>query len=294
MEERLIQIIKAALYYKASDIHFSLFHQESKVIIEMRINKQMYTIKSKKEDIKLFRYLMYKANLDLSDSFLPQSGRFEMDIDNKNISLRFSTVNSYYLTSGVLRILDNHPLLHIADLSYDHKTITYLQNITNHANGLFVFSGATGSGKTTTLYTILNEVKKKKIFTLEDPIEVFNENYVQIQINPSRKLSYQDGIKQLMRHDPDIVMIGEIRDEEAAINTVRCALTGHLVLTSIHASSCIQTINRLLELGVKTYDLKEVLKGISNQRLININNKIYGKYEIIQEEEIKKYLQEIK
>lgn len=135
-----------------------------------------------------------------------------------------------------------------------------------------MFSGPTGSGKTTTLYTLLNAVQNKKIFTLEDPVEVVNEKYVQIQINEKQHMSYADGIKQLMRHDPDIIMIGEIRDETAAKMAVRCALTGHLVVSTIHSFSCVSTILRMLDLGVEKYQLKDVLKGISSQRLFEKTN----------------------
>ena len=159
-----------------------------------------------------------------------------------------------------------------------------------HRNGLYVLSGPTGSGKTTTLYTILNEVSGKKIFTLEDPIEVLSEKYVQLAVNDRRHLSYADGIRQLMRHDPDIVMIGEIRDSIAAEMAVRCALTGHLVLTSIHSGSCVSAINRLIDLGVSEPQLSDILCGISNQRLYDTadNGKI-GVYEIMDRKEVEYY-----
>ena len=163
----------------------------------------------------------------------------------------------------------------------------WLRNITKHTSGLFVFSGPTGSGKTTTLYTILNETKGKKIFTLEDPVEVYHENYVQIQINDHQHLSYDEGIKQLMRHDPDIIMIGEIRDSQAALMAVRSALTGHLVVTRLHSQNCMSAIDRLLDLGVDMYQLKDVLIGISNQRLFNLGDgKRSGVYEYMNRKEV--------
>ncbi len=150
-----------------------------------------------------------------------------------------------------------------------------------------MFSGPTGSGKTTTLYTILNETKGKKIFTLEDPVEVYHENYVQIQINDHQHLSYDEGIKQLMRHDPDIIMIGEIRDSQAALMAVRSALTGHLVVTSLHSQNCMSAIDRLLDLGVNMYQLKDVLIGVSNQRLFNLGaGKRCGVYEYMNRKEV--------
>ena len=281
MEERLIECLKIAMEFHVTDIHFHLkTYPKESLSIEMKIEQDVKQMIPKEDDIRLFRYLMYKANLDLSDIHHPQTGRFEMEIDGQPVSLRFALVSSYHNTSGVLRILNQHSPLHIEDLTVDYDTSIWLRNITKHTSGLFIFSGPTGSGKTTTLYTILNETKGKKIFTLEDPVEVYHENYVQIQINDHQHLSYDEGIKQLMRHDPDIIMIGEIRDSQAALMAVRSALTGHLVVTSLHSQNCMSAIDRLLDLGVDMYQLKDVLIGISNQRLFNLGDgKRSGVYE---------------
>ena len=287
MEERLIECLKIAMEYHVTDIHFHLkTYPKESLSIEMKIEQDVRQMVPKEDDIRLFRYLMYKANLDLSDIHHPQTGRFEMEIDGQPVSLRFALVSSYHNTSGVLRILNQHSPLHIEDLTIDYDTSIWLRNITKHTSGLFIFSGPTGSGKTTTLYTILNETKGKKIFTLEDPVEVYHENYVQIQINDHQHLSYDEGIKQLMRHDPDIIMIGEIRDSQAALMAVRSALTGHLVVTSLHSQNCMSAIDRLLDLGVDMYQLKDVLIGISNQRLFNLGDgKRSGVYEYMNRKE---------
>ena len=181
MEERLIECLKIAMEFHVTDIHFHLkTYPKESLSIEMKIEQDVKQMVPKEDDIRLFRYLMYKANLDLSDIHHPQTGRFEMEIDGQPVSLRFALVSSYHNTSGVLRILNQHSPLHIEDLTVDYDTSIWLRNITKHTSGLFIFSGPTGSGKTTTLYTILNETKGKKIFTLEDPVEVYHENYVQI------------------------------------------------------------------------------------------------------------------
>ncbi len=288
MENRLCEILKVALAYKVSDIHFDMY--EHAMRIEMRVGTKMRQLIPKEMDERLFRYLMYRANLDVSDNFRPQSGAFSFSCDGKELSLRFSVVSSYHMRTGVLRILNNHSSITIAALSKDNSALSYLSTITSKENGLYLFSGPTGSGKTTTLYTILNEAKGKKIFTLEDPIEVFNEKYVQIQINEKQNMSYADGIRQLMRHDPDIIMIGEIRDEEVAKMCVRCALTGHLVLSTLHSFSCVSTILRMLELGVEKYQLMDVLKGVSCQRLFTLENgEKMGIYEILHAEQLHDY-----
>ena len=132
--------------------------------------------------------------------------------------------------------------------------------------------GPTGSGKTTTLYAMLNELSPAKIFTLEDPIEIYSDRFIQIQINERQHLGYDEGISQLLRHDPDVIMIGEIREPVAAAMALRCALTGHLVLTSIHASSAQSAITRMIELGVSETQLMEMLAGVSCQRLVSLKN----------------------
>ncbi len=291
MRERLQEILKIAIEYQVSDIHFDISKQ-SNISIEMRIKGEMKQLIPKEDDMKLFRYLMYRANLDVSDITRPQSGSFKERVGRKDLSLRFSFVSSYYMKSGVLRILNTSKTLLISSLSHEQDTLEYLTNITSKPNGLYLFAGPTGSGKTTTVYTLLNEAKGKKIFSLEDPVEVVNEKYVQIQINEKQHMSYADGIKQLMRHDPDIVMIGEIRDESVAKMAVRCALTGHLVISTIHSFSCIGTILRMEDLGVERYQLKDVLRGVSAQRLFEDNggNK-FGIYEFMNEELLSEYFE---
>ena len=293
MEYRLLELLRIALKYQVSDIHFDYDNKLNKIIsIEMRVNDEIKRIKENDEDTNLFRYLIYLSNLDISNMMNPQTGSFEIDVDNKHLSLRFAVISTINNTNGVLRILSNTLNLRIEDLTVDENDISWLKNIINHKYGLIVVSGPTGSGKTTTLYTLLNSINNKKIFTLEDPIEVLNDNFIQIQINEKMNISYASGIKQLMRHDPDIVMVGEIRDEEAANMAVRCALTGHLVVTSIHSSSCVSAINRLLDLGVNKMHLQDILIGITSQNLfMNEEGKYLTVYEIFERKDIDYYFE---
>lgn len=291
MENRLIETIQLALHYGATDLHFSLVDEQ--VTLEMRVKGKLVRFKPMVDDLAFFRYIQYRANLDLGNSLVPQTGRFDVDIQGTKLALRFAVVHSLQITSGVLRILNAASRLSLSELSKSNEIVTYFKNIGVHRNGLFIFSGPTGSGKTTTLYTIMNQIENKKIYTLEDPIEVYSQNYIQLQINERQQLGYDEGIKQLLRHAPDVIMIGEIRDSEAAKMAMRCALTGHLVLTTIHAGSSSLAIERMIELGVSKHQLKDVLKGVVNQRLYTaMNNK--GKhcyYEIMRRKEIVKYLE---
>lgn len=291
MHDRLNAILQIALACNVTDIHFSLYDGgEEQVVIEMRVNGEVRRIRSRPGDDRLFRYIMYRANLDLANVFEPQTGSFAETVEGQRLSLRFALVTSYRMKSGVLRILNNHSALRIEELSEDADTVHWLQHLTDSRSGMYVFSGPTGSGKTTTLYTILSQTEGKKIYSLEDPIEVVQENFVQLQIN-EKQLTYADGIKQLMRQDPDIIFIGEIRDSLAAEMAVRSALTGHLVVTSIHSADCTGAITRMLELGVKEYQLRDVLCGIANQRLFTREDgSRTGVYEIMTRKEILQYM----
>lgn len=288
MQERLHEILQIALQYDVTDIHFDVKDEQTK--IEMRVKGVMKQLKGHIDDIRLFRYLMYRSNLDISDACLPQTGAFEETVGQVHLSLRFAIVTSYHKKSAVLRILNQKHHIQVSSLTKDLEVLHYLRHISYQTSGLYIFSGPTGSGKTTTLYTLLNEISGKKIFTLEDPIEVVQDNYVQLQINEKQNMSYEEGIRQLMRHDPDIIMIGEIRDSVVAKMAVRCALTGHLVVTTLHAFSCVSAILRMLDLGVEKYQLQDVLKGISSQRLFTLEdgNKI-GIYECMEQTQVRHY-----
>ncbi len=285
MKERLLEILRIACAYNVSDIHFSL-HEDESLTIEMRVNGKIRVLKSSDADERLFRYLMYRADLDVSSIYLPQTGSFEEMVDGRRLSLRFAAVSAWHSVSGVLRILNAQSGIRAEDLCYDRETIEWMREKMARRSGLLIFSGPTGSGKTTALYTLLDEVSQRKIFTLEDPVEVIHENYVQIQVS-EKQLTYADGIKQLMRHDPDIIMIGEIRDSTAAQMAVRSALTGHLVVTSLHSFSCVGAIERMIDLGVAKSMMAEVLCGVCNQRLFTGGPKgRTGIYEIMDERDI--------
>lgn len=291
MEERLIAILRLALKYEATDIHFLLKYNEVEIL--MRIDGIMRKVKSKPDDYRLIRYLQYLANLDVGNLNKPQTGQFEMQVDDSLLSLRFAVVNSFNMTNGVLRILNSNLKVTADNLSSDKAQNDYFKSLLEEENGLVLFAGPTGSGKTTTLYSLLKSVKNKVICTIEDPIEVYHEGFVQIQVNEKQHTDYEEGIKELMRHDPDIIMIGEIRDDKAAKMSLRAANTGHLVLSTIHASSASAIISRMVDLGVNESHLYEMLLALIYQRMI-IDKKGRKRvvYEIMDKDEItyfKKY-----
>ena len=286
MEERLLALLRLALKYNATDIHFMMRYQE--VDIDMRIDGILRKVKGKFEDYKLIRYLQYLANLDSGNILTPQTGQFEMEVDGDLLSLRFAVINKVNYSNGVLRILNSKIRVSADSLSSIADQNRYFKSLLNKDCGLILFSGPTGSGKTTTLYSLLKDVRYKKIYSIEDPIEVYHDNIIQLSVNEAMDFDYAKGIKQILRHDPDIIMIGEIRDEKAAKMAVVAANTGHLVLSTIHTSRASGCISRLSELGVNEEHLYENLLCVCNQRmLVNRNNhEKVVLYEIMDRKEI--------
>ncbi|TGA96410.1 type II/IV secretion system protein [Sporolactobacillus shoreae] len=211
--------------------------------------------------------------MDIGERRLPQSGAMITVINHDTLSLRMSTLPTPYNESLVIRLLPQNKTLSISDLSVFDEAVKSLSSLLNYENGLILVSGPTGSGKTTTLYTLMAALQKRyhaRIITLEDPIEKRNETFVQMEVNEKANFTYADGFKAILRHDPDIVMIGEIRDEETAKLAVRASLTGHLVLSTVHASDAAGTLRRLTELGIPRFDLRDTLVGVIAERLVTI------------------------
>ena len=285
MEKRLSALLRLAIKSNASDIHLSLRYGE--VTIQMRVDGDLKKVKPKIGDDRLIRYLQYLSNLDIGTSIDPQTGKFEYYIDDVLLSLRFAVITMPDRIDGVLRIMNSSLKIDEEHLSCRKWQNELFHSLVRRENGLILFSGKTGSGKTTTLYNLLKQVSYKKIYTIEDPIEVYDENFVQLQVTRTAGLNYEHYVQQVLRHDPDIIMIGEIRDEKAARIAVVAANTGHLVLSTIHASSASSIISRMSELGVREDHLYEVLLCLSNQKMVN--NTDGGKtviYELMDEEEI--------
>ncbi|MGN1344347.1 MAG: ATPase, T2SS/T4P/T4SS family [Traorella sp.] len=293
MEKLLCKLIFESQKVQASDVHFMINNQICNC--EMRGINGFISFESERL-FQLFQFLKYKANLDLGNQSKPQSGTFELVLNQKLYYFRFSCINMFQIQTGVLRILNNHPILSINELSYKKSQNSQFKKWCNQRTGFVVFSGPTGSGKTTTLHVLLEEIarkKKHKIITLEDPIEIISENYLQLQINEKIDFTYEEGIKQLLRHDPDILMIGEIRDEKCAEMAYRASLSGHMIFTTLHAKSCTEAIKRLLELGLTKENLQNTLTAVINQRLYpnTTHKERLCIYEILTNDTLQNYLE---
>lgn len=288
MEQQLERLIDYALHHHVTDLHFQC--REDSVRMQMRKNGSLLDCDDFVCDYRLFRYLQYRSNMELSAVSTPQTGRFEFCVRDKRLSLRFAVIQSFQMISGVLRILNAENQLTMESLFHYPMHYKMMKNALKRENGLILVSGPTGSGKTTTLYTCLRSINERSIFTVEDPIEIYDENFVQLQVNEAQNLSYEQSIKQLMRHDPDILMIGEIRDIKAAKGAIQSALTGHLVVATIHASSCVMAIERMKDLGVSEMLLKDVLCLVTSQRLLNtIRKEKAGAYEMMDQNDLVYY-----
>ncbi|MCR5067119.1 MAG: Flp pilus assembly complex ATPase component TadA [Erysipelotrichaceae bacterium] len=264
MEKRFEEILARALRSRVSDIHFQL--NDGCLSIDMRTIGGIVHLPQKEEDVRLFNYLQYLSHLDVS-SRSPQTGSFTYFFRGRYYDFRLAVITTLKSRDGVLRILNCHDGLRLDQLTYDSEIHDLFRQIINLRSGLVIFSGLTGSGKTTTMYSLLNMITGRTIYSLEDPIEVYQDNIVQLQISEKAGMDYAAAIKQILRHNPDVLMIGEIRDEKAAVMAVRAALTGVLVFSSLHAANGSGAVRRLLDLGVKENDLAEVIQYIFSQRL---------------------------
>lgn len=284
MEERLEHLLLQAIHKKATDIHIQI--QSNQCRIFMRTIQGMMGIKSNAMDMDLYTFLKFKANLDLSMSKLPQTGMFTYELPKRTLYLRFAVIETLYSKSGVLRILNLSKITELSDLSDQNDSLNTLIQLKSEMSGLILFCGSTGSGKSTTMFTWLNSFLDKRIFTLEDPIEQYHPRLMQIQIHSKIHLSFQEGIAQLLRHDPDILCIGEIRRKQEAQSAVQCSYTGHLVVATLHADSIEKVIGRLLDLGCTRHQLRDVICAIVIQDLVVLNGMRKATYEIYQRNQI--------
>ena len=292
MEELFEEIIYQAIKKNVSDIHLQC---TEKGVIKFRICGELlaYETYEKTNIIQLMNYIRFISKIDLNYYRKPQTGHYVYVLNNKKYNLRISSLIGKDMDSIVIRILNNHQKLSLENISKDIHVYQFLKQIVQKDSGLFVISGATGSGKSTTLYAILdtiNKMYKKNIITLEDPIEINKDYCLQIEIDDRKGISYHESLKQILRHDPDVIMVGEVRDEKTAQLALTCALTGHLVLTTIHASNCINTIKRLENLNISSLDLEDVLLGIMTQKMrFNDKKEVFILSEYIDQKNLLKY-----
>ena len=280
----IIKLVHSTLYdalrINASDIHLETTH--SGLTIKYRIDGVLSAVASAQgleQADQVISRIKVMSELDIAERRIPQDGRFKISIQGREIDFRVSIMPSIFGEDAVLRILDKQALadqskgLRLDYLGLDDTTITQIRRLYNEPYGMILVTGPTGSGKSTTLYAALTEINHglDKIITIEDPVEYQIAGVLQIPVNEKKGLTFARGLRSILRHDPDIIMVGEIRDSETAKIAVQAALTGHLVFTTVHANSSLDVIGRFLHMEVDPYSFVSALNGILAQRLIRIN-----------------------
>jgi len=269
---RLVSLmLTEAVTRHASDVHVEAFEED--VVIRYRIDGICYEIAKPPRSLALAiaSRLKILSNLDVAESRLPQDGRILLTENGRQIDLRVSTLPTIYGESIVLRVLDKSALNRtLSDLGMEDALQQTLQGLIRRPHGMLLVTGPTGSGKTTTLYACLTSLNRPevKIVTTEDPVEYDIPGLVQVAINTKISLDFATCLRAILRHDPDIIMVGEIRDLETAQIAVQAALTGHLVFSTLHTNDASGAITRLLDIGLEPFLITSTLNGVLAQRLI--------------------------
>ncbi len=265
------ELIVRAVEAKASDIHIE--PREDCLRVRLRIDGDLQTIETFPPDLRaaICSRIKIMAKLNIAERRLPQDGRIKSTVRGRQIDLRVSTIPTLWGESLVLRILDQSTVvLDFEMLGFSGAELASLKGMLREPNGIILVTGPTGSGKTTTLYTALTQLNEtsRKLFSVEDPIEYQMPGINQVQVNTRIGLSFASSLRSILRQDPDIIMIGEIRDLDTAEIAIRASLTGHLVLSTLHTNSAAASITRLIDMGVEDYLLSSTLVGVLAQRLV--------------------------
>ncbi len=280
----VVKLVNSTLYDAlktgVSDIH--LESGGSGLTIKYRIDgvlAQAGAVQGLEMAERVISRIKVMAELDIAERRVPQDGRFKVSVKTREVDFRVSIMPSIFGEDAVLRILDKQALadefkgLRLDVLGIDPSTMAWLRKLAAEPYGMLLVTGPTGSGKTTTLYAILSEIHRghDKIITIEDPVEYQLPGILQIPVNEKKGLSFARGLRSILRHDPDKIMIGEIRDSETAQIAVQSALTGHLVFTTVHANNVFDVLGRFLHMGVDPYSFVAALNGVMAQRLVRVN-----------------------
>ncbi len=269
---RLLNVVMTeAIQQGASDIHFE--PSEQGLVIRYRIDGVLQLRHTPPKDLQLQLLARIKvlAKLDIAEQRLPQDGRIKLKIGGREIDFRVSTIPVVYGERVVLRILDKgNIILGLDRLGMAEEVLEKFEKLTHLSEGIIFVTGPTGSGKTTTLYSAIHDISSPEvnIMTIEDPVEYKLPNMAQVGVNPKIHLDFATGLRHILRQDPDIIMIGEIRDKETAEIAIQASLTGHLVLSTLHTNDAPSALTRLVEIGTEPYLLSSTVVGVLAQRLV--------------------------
>ncbi|MCW7752962.1 type II secretion system ATPase GspE [Desulfobotulus sp. H1] len=266
-------IIAQAVKAKASDIHIEPY--QDRFVIRYRMDGMLYELMrpAKWMQAPLVSRIKIMAKLNIAEKRLPQDGRLEVKIGGQSVDVRISTVPTAFGERVVLRLLNKAGnLLTLSDFGMAADTYQTIQRLIHQPNGIILVTGPTGSGKTTTLYAALSEINREdlNIVTIEDPVEYRIPGIGQIQVSPKIGLTFAKGLRSIVRQDPDVILVGEIRDQETAEIAVQSALTGHLVFSTLHTNDSASAITRLVDIGIEPFLIASAVKAVMAQRLVRI------------------------
>ncbi len=292
----IIKFVNALFYQavkkRASDIHIEV--QEKRGEVRFRIDGML--VKNADLDKKVINLIISRikviSNLDISEKRIPQDGRTQIKIAGETLDVRVSVLPTFYGERVVMRLLmQSSQIPHINELGFNEEIMGDIKKLLRSSHGIILVTGPTGSGKTTSLHSFLREVEspEKNIMTVEDPVEYKSDSISQIQVNEKVGLTFASALRSILRQDPDVIMIGEIRDEETASIAVRAALTGHLVFSTLHTNSAAATISRLVDMGIAPFLISSSLLGILAQRLVRMLCNECKEEDILAEEFAKDY-----
>ncbi len=274
-EAPIIRLVNSLMFravkQKASDIHIEPFEKE--LVIRFRIDGVLYDIMSppKRAQNSIISRVKIMAGLNIAEKRLPQDGRIRLKIAGKDIDIRVSTIPTSFGESVVMRLLDrSNVLLDLNSLGLQGRQLEIMHDLISRSHGIILVTGPTGSGKTTTLYAALSKINSKdiKILTIEDPVEYQIPGINQVQVNPKIDLTFAAGLRAFLRQDPDVIMVGEIRDKETAEIAIQASLTGHLVISTLHTNDAPSTMSRLVDMGIEPFLVSSSILGVIAQRLV--------------------------
>lgn len=266
-------IISEAIESRASDIHLEPFEED--LFLRYRIDGILHEMESppKRLSSAITTRIKIMSKLDISERRLPQDGRIKLKILGKDIDMRVSTLPTLHGESVVMRILDRgNMVLDLSQMGFPERELKLIESLIKKPYGKLLVTGPTGSGKTTTLYAALSQINTpdRKIITIEDPVEYQMRGINQIHVKSQIGLNFADGLRSIVRQDPDVIMVGEIRDPETADISIQAALTGHLVFSTVHTNDAAGAVTRLLDMGVENFLISSALLGVLAQRLVRV------------------------
>ncbi|MFH1018158.1 MAG: type II secretion system ATPase GspE [Pseudomonadota bacterium] len=276
-EAPIIRLVNTLLFRavkeRASDIHIEPVEKE--ISVRFRIDGVLYEIMKppKRAQNSISSRIKIMAQLDIAEKRIPQDGRIRIRLAGRDVDIRVSTLPTSFGERIVLRLLDtSNVLLSLEDLGFDKRQLGMIAKIITKAHGIFLVTGPTGSGKTTTLYACLTRInaKERNIITVEDPVEIQIQGIGQIHVNPKVDLTFANGLRSILRQDPDVIMVGEIRDLETAEIAIQASLTGHFVFSTLHTNDAASSVTRLVDMGVEPFLVSSSLVAVMAQRLIRV------------------------